>query len=256
MVPGADAYWITKVDATDLRVHEIADSGATTASWPTLPSSSPFPASRSSNGATGRDVGRLDTVDCSIPSSVFGLGCRSDVGLRHAIVHHTVNSNGYAESSVPSLLFGIQRYHMQTRGWDDIGYNFVIDRFGRIWQAREADLYEPISAGHTTGLNAESVGVAVLGTFSTGTVPDAVVDVARPPPRLEAQPPRRRPASATRWCARPVATSPIPANSSTSATSAATATTSRRRAPAVVALRTTSTRFGPPPPSSCRSSAT
>jgi len=175
LIPGAEAYWITSRDATDLRVHELA-ARERRLQLADLAIIEPIPGLEILERSNWTDVPRLDTIDCSIPSSVFGLGCRSDVGLRHAVVHHTVNQNGYAESSVPGLLSGIQQYHMQTRGWDDIGYNFVIDRFGRIWQAREADLYEPISSGHTTGLNAESVGVAVLGTFSTTTVPDAVVD--------------------------------------------------------------------------------
>ncbi|MEZ5243822.1 MAG: S-layer homology domain-containing protein [Acidimicrobiales bacterium] len=175
IVPGAEAFWITNVGANDLRVHEIAapDRPLRLADLAVV---EPIPGLEILERSNWTDVGRRDTIDCAIPSSVFGLGCRADVGLRHAIVHHTVNPNGYAESAVPSMLNGIQRYHMQTRGWDDIGYNFVVDRFGRIWQAREADLYEPISSGHTTGLNAESVGVAVLGTFSEETVPDAVID--------------------------------------------------------------------------------
>ena len=175
MVPDAEAYWISNAGVTDLQVHELP-APEQRLRLLDLAVIKPIPGLEILERSNWTDVGRRDTIDCSIPSSVFGLGCRADVGLRHAVVHHTVNENGYAESSVPNLLLGIQRYHMQTRGWDDIGYNFVIDRFGRIWQAREGDIHEPISAGHTTGLNAESVGVAVLGTFSEGAVPDAVVE--------------------------------------------------------------------------------
>ena len=175
MVPSAEAYWIVNTGATDLRIHEIA-APAQRLQLAALAVVEPIPGLRILERSNWTDVGRRDTIDCAIPSSVSGLGCRSDVGLRHAIVHHTVNPNGYSEADVPGLINGIQRYHMQTRGWDDIGYNFVIDRFGRIWHGREGDVFEPITAGHTTGLNAESVGVAVLGTFSEGTVPDAVVE--------------------------------------------------------------------------------
>jgi len=175
LIPGASAYWVSARDATDLRVHELT-APEPRAQLADLAAISPIPGLEILERSNWTDVARLDTIDCSIPSSVYGLGCRADVGLRHAVVHHTVNQNDYAEAAVPGLLFGIQQYHMETRGWDDIGYNFVIDRFGRIWQAREGDLLEPISSGHTTGLNAESVGVAVLGTFSTATVPDEVVE--------------------------------------------------------------------------------
>jgi N-acetylmuramoyl-L-alanine amidase-like protein/S-layer family protein len=177
LVPQATAYWVGARDGHDLRVHELA---ARPRSLDQLGADQtiiePIPGLEILERSNWTDIGRLDTIDCTLGASVFGLGCRADVGLRHAIVHHTVNVNNYSESDVPDLLYGIQRYHMDTRGWDDIGYNFVIDRFGRIWQAREGDIYEPITAGHTTGLNTESVGVAVLGTFSTDAVPDAVVE--------------------------------------------------------------------------------
>ncbi|MEQ8840662.1 MAG: S-layer homology domain-containing protein [Acidimicrobiales bacterium] len=175
MVPGAEAYWVANRGVDDLRVHEItAPERRLRAAALTIVT--PIPGLEIIDRSSWTDIPRRDTIDCALTTSVFGLGCRADVGLRHGIVHHTVNPNGYSESAVPDLIHGIQRYHVDTRGWDDIGYNFVIDRFGRIWQGREGDLYEPIAAGHTTGLNGESVGVAVLGTFSTDTVPDAVVE--------------------------------------------------------------------------------
>lgn len=183
IVPGATAYWVEPAGAVDAEVHEIAarprvlgalDDGGGGGAEPTTVE--PIPGLSIIERSNWTDVERLDTIDCTIRSSVFGLGCRADVGLRHAVVHHTVNVNGYSEADVPDLIWGIQRHHMENRGWDDIAYNFVVDRFGRIWHARAGDIDEPISGGHTTGLNAESVGVAVLGTFTDHAAPDAVVD--------------------------------------------------------------------------------
>ncbi len=179
LVPGAEAYEILPADdRLDYAVHPIeapprrldtlADDGLTRVE--------PVPGLEIIERGNWTTRGRRDTIDCVIGSSVLGLGCRSDVGLRHAVVHHTVNVNNYGPGDVPQLLDGIQRYHMFTRGWDDIAYNFVIDRFGRIWQARQAALLEPITGGHTTGLNAESVGVALLGTFTDLDPGQAVVD--------------------------------------------------------------------------------
>ena len=51
-------------------------------------------------------------------------------------VHHTVNSNGYRRADVPGLIRGMYRYHTKNLGWSDIGYNFLVDRFGRIWVGR------------------------------------------------------------------------------------------------------------------------
>jgi hypothetical protein len=177
LVPGATAYWIGARDSGDLRLHELSSRPRTFAQQAAdLAVLEPIPGLRILERSNWTDRPRKDTIDCTLRSSVFGLGCRTDVGLRHGVIHHTVNVNDYSEAAVPGLLYGIQSYHVDTRGWDDIGYNFVIDRFGRIWQAREAELFEPISSGHTTGLNTESVGVAVLGTFTTAAVPDAVIE--------------------------------------------------------------------------------
>ena len=177
LVPGALAYEIaTRPGTVDLRVHPLsADSPAPTGfSSPTTVS--PLPGLDIIERHNWTDRPRLRSWDCGIRSSLYGATCRSDVGIRHALVHHTVTENDYASSTVPDLLIGIQRYHMDTRGWDDIAYNFVIDRWGRIWQAREGELYEPITGGHTTGLNAESVGVAVLGEFGTHSPAQEVID--------------------------------------------------------------------------------
>ena len=48
-------------------------------------------------------------------------------------VHHTVNANDYTEDQVPAIIRSIYAYHVKSRGWSDIGYNFLVDRFGRIW---------------------------------------------------------------------------------------------------------------------------
>ena len=178
--PDADAYRVEAirgVDARDLRVHVLdADQAPLTLSADEPSTVSPIPGLEIIERNQWTHRGRRDTVDCAFRSSVFGLGCRSDVGLRHAIVHHTVNVNDYAPADVPMLLRGIQNFHMDTRGWNDIAYNFVIDRFGRIWHGREGDIHEPITGGHTTGLNAESLGIAVLGTFTDDMPDQAVID--------------------------------------------------------------------------------
>jgi N-acetylmuramoyl-L-alanine amidase len=93
--------------------------------------------------------------------------------LRFAVVHHTVNSNNYTAAQVPAMLRGIQVYHMNTLGYCDIAYNFVIDRFGGIWEARDGGVDKPVIGGHAGGFNTGSVGVALLGNNSTAAVPDA-----------------------------------------------------------------------------------
>jgi hypothetical protein len=82
-----------------------------------------------------------------------------------AFVHHTVNPNGYSADAVPAMLLAIFDYHVQVRGFWDIAYNFMIDSYGRIWEARAGGIDMPVIGAHAGGYNAQSTGVAVLGDF-------------------------------------------------------------------------------------------
>ena len=90
--------------------------------------------------------------------------------LNHTIkqvhIHHTATGNRYSRRDVPALLRGIYRYHTHNLGWSDIGYNFLVDRFGRIWQGRAGGVGRPVRGAHTLGFNETSTGVSVLGTFT------------------------------------------------------------------------------------------
>ena len=82
-----------------------------------------------------------------------------------AFVHHTQSPNGYASAEVPAMLRAIYLFHRHVRGWHDIGYNFVIDRFGRAFEARAGGIDESVIGAHAGGYNQYSTGVAVLGSF-------------------------------------------------------------------------------------------
>jgi hypothetical protein len=93
--------------------------------------------------------------------------------VRMAFVHHTQTPNGYLAGEVPAMLRAIFLYHRDVRGWNDIGYNFVIDAFGRIFEARAGGIDEPVIGAHAGGFNLVSTGVAVLGAFSSEQVSPA-----------------------------------------------------------------------------------
>jgi hypothetical protein len=94
-------------------------------------------------------------------------------GVKYAVVHHTVNSNTYSEADVPALMASIYAYHTGTNGWCDVGYNFVIDRFGRIWEGRSGGVDKAIVGGHAAGFNTDSVGVSYLGQYEPTASPTA-----------------------------------------------------------------------------------
>jgi len=85
--------------------------------------------------------------------------------IQQVHVHHTANSNTYGRSDVPALIRGMYAYHTQSLGWSDIAYNFLVDRFGRVWVGRAGGADEPVRGAHTLGFNATSTGVAAIGNF-------------------------------------------------------------------------------------------
>ena len=85
--------------------------------------------------------------------------------MKQVHIHHTVNSNDYHRHDVPALIRGMYRYHTQTLGWSDIGYNFLVDRFGRIWIGRKDSGHKIVRGAHTLGFNHKSMGVSVIGNF-------------------------------------------------------------------------------------------
>ena len=91
-------------------------------------------------------------------------------------VHHTDSSNDYTPDQVPGIIRGIYAYHAQTLGWGDIGYNFLVDRFGRIWEGRYGGVDKPVIGGHVYNYNTVSTGVSGIGTFTSATVPQAMTD--------------------------------------------------------------------------------
>ncbi|MEO3850595.1 N-acetylmuramoyl-L-alanine amidase [Streptomyces sp. B8F3] len=93
---------------------------------------------------------------------------------RAFIVHHTVDSNGYACSEAPSIIRAIYRYHTRTNGWNDIGYNFLVDKCGRIYEGRRGGVTKPVTGAHTLGFNKNTSGAAVIGSYGSASVPSKV----------------------------------------------------------------------------------
>ena len=102
--------------------------------------------------------------------------------LRVAVVHHTGSgeSSTYAAADVPAMLRAVQAYHIDANGWSDIGYNFVVDRFGRIWEGRDGGIDTLTVGAHALGMNTGSVGVVILGDFRAAQPsPEALAGVER-----------------------------------------------------------------------------
>jgi hypothetical protein len=87
--------------------------------------------------------------------------------LRLALVHHTAGANGYTAAQSPAIVRAIELYHVKGNGWNDIGYNFLVDRFGQVFEGRYGGIERNVVGAHAEGFNTGSVGVALLGEYSS-----------------------------------------------------------------------------------------
>ncbi len=95
--------------------------------------------------------------------------------IRAATIHHTAGTNNYSKSKVPAIIRGIYAYHAKTRGWGDIGYNFLVDKYGRIWEGRSGGVTKQTIGGHALGYNTNTTGISVLGNYENATVSKSAV---------------------------------------------------------------------------------
>jgi N-acetylmuramoyl-L-alanine amidase len=102
---------------------------------------------------------------------------------RAVFIHHTGHPDDYDCDDAPAMLRAMHADHVLRMGWDDLGYNFVVDKCGTIYEGRAGGIDRFVLGAHTTGFNHDSVGIAALGDFSyaealPGPLLDAVAEIA------------------------------------------------------------------------------
>jgi hypothetical protein len=95
--------------------------------------------------------------------------------LRMSYIHHTATGNGYGRDRADDVVRGIYAYHTKVRGWCDIAYQFLVDRFGRIYEGRYGGVDQPIIGAHAMGFNTGSAGIAAIGHYLQAHPPTVVV---------------------------------------------------------------------------------
>ena len=151
----------------DLRL-ELVDPGTSPADAGVTPRSTASAATGMPDVITRKQWGADESIRTGEPSY--------NATVRVGFVHHTASSNDYTEDQAAAMVRGIYAYHVKSNGWSDLGYNYLVDRFGRAYEGRAGGLDRFVFGAHTGGFNRDSFAVSLLGDFTTVPPTQAVLD--------------------------------------------------------------------------------
>ena len=97
--------------------------------------------------------------------------------VRVMFVHHTATANDYSCADSAAIVRGIEAYHVRSNGWNDIGYNFLVDKCGTLFEGRKGGVTRAVLGAHTLGFNSYSSAIAVIGNYDGKSAPSAVRQV-------------------------------------------------------------------------------
>jgi hypothetical protein len=183
---GTEPFVSTGADAVQARVRtvsgappsglrvDVVDPG--TAAADAMVGTAPGPAA-TADAATGYEI-RPDTVSRSAWGADESLSepwPEVSGDLLAMYVHHTAGTNAYSRSQSPAIVRGIHAYHTRSRGWPDIGYQFLVDRFGTIFQGRTGAVYDNPLGAQAGGFNTGTIGVSAMGSFDSARPSSALI---------------------------------------------------------------------------------
>lgn len=151
---------------------EVLAGGLALTTWAALG------AGRPAQAASRRQAVEVAPGLSIVPRSAWGgdlapqgpLPAEAPGDVRFLLVHHTASTNDYDEAGAVDQLRGFYGYHTGEKGWPDVAYNFFVDRFGVVYEARTGSLHAPIKGDATGGSQGFALLCCLVGDF-TATAP-------------------------------------------------------------------------------------
>lgn len=165
--------------------HTVAPSAGTTVAMGNLVT----PAVKAALGTTGSvEQGTYTPNTATATQSTYNSGLKANIVTRKEwganeklkkcsssvastakgiYVHHTAGSNSYTKAQAPGIIRGYLTYHTQSKGWCDLGYNFLVDKYGTIYEGRAGSIDKAVIGAHSSGFNSYTLGISVMGTYSS-----------------------------------------------------------------------------------------
>jgi hypothetical protein len=99
--------------------------------------------------------------------------------VKVGFVHHTVSSSTYSEAQAAAQVRNLYAWYTEGLKYSDMAYNFLVDRFGRLYEGRYGGMNRPVVGGHTAGLNDNSFAVSAMGNFEEFKPADPQMDAIK-----------------------------------------------------------------------------
>ena len=98
--------------------------------------------------------------------------------MRGIVLHHTAGSNDYTPAEAPGIVRAVHRYHTVSQRWCDIGYNFLVDKYGTVYEGRRGGITNQVRGAHAGDalVNKWTTGISMMGHFEGTAVPAALKD--------------------------------------------------------------------------------
>ncbi|MFS0700175.1 SpaA isopeptide-forming pilin-related protein, partial [Cellulomonas sp. 179-A 4D5 NHS] len=187
---GTDAVWVGASDAVQVSFAATPTGGPDGLSVSLVdPGADPAGSARTAAGEQGARIEQAGFVAAS--AAVPGVVSRAEWGapattpcapdsaqrLVGAVVHHSASTNAYAsQAEARAAIRGFYAYHTESRGWCDIGYNFLVDKWGTVYEGRAGSMTGAVIGVHAGGFNTGTMGVSMIGDYSSVTPSAATLE--------------------------------------------------------------------------------